>query len=138
MEQSQQTFAAWVTKILDVKKHERNTSELKAELWISRNRIPHNIKQKIMRYVRLRLQEGKDVDVGNLLPILPFALGMAVKKHLCFPILKTVSQLNECLGFDNLGTKSTKFSSLLLHLLIFLFELNLFYLSIGSNATKHG
>ncbi|GMN66540.1 hypothetical protein TIFTF001_035605 [Ficus carica] len=91
--ESQQTFAAWVTKILDVKKHERNTSELKAELWISRNRIPHNIKQKIMRYVRLRLQEGKDVDVGNLLPILPFALGMSVKKHLCFPILKTVPML---------------------------------------------
>ncbi|XP_024020983.1 putative cyclic nucleotide-gated ion channel 13 isoform X1 [Morus notabilis] len=88
-----ETFAEWVTKILDVKKHDRNTSELKAELWISRNRIPHDIKQKIMRYVRLRLQEGKDVDISNLLPILPFALGMSVKKHLCFPMLKKVPML---------------------------------------------
>lgn len=87
-----QTFAAWVTKILDVKKHEKNTSELKAELWISKNGLTPDMKKKIMRYVRLRLQEGKDVDIGNILPILPYELGFSLKKLLCCPTLKKVSK----------------------------------------------
>ncbi|KAF4380233.1 hypothetical protein F8388_024526 [Cannabis sativa] len=83
-----ESFAAWVTKILDVKKHEKNTSEQKAELWISRNGIPVGIEPKVMKYVQLRLQEGKDVDIEHLLHILPLTLGMSIKKHMCFPILK--------------------------------------------------
>ncbi|PON97036.1 Ion transport domain containing protein [Trema orientale] len=90
-QQKSETFAAWVTKILDVKKHERNTTEHKAELWILKNRIPLDIRPKIMRYVRLRLQEGKDVDIAHLLHILPLSLGMSIKKHICFPMLKKVS-----------------------------------------------
>ncbi|XP_062119873.1 putative cyclic nucleotide-gated ion channel 13 [Humulus lupulus] len=85
-----ETFAAWVTKILDVKKHERNTIEHKTELWISRNGIPEDIKPKIMKYAQLRLQEGKDVNIQHLLQILPLTLGMSIKKHMCFPILKKV------------------------------------------------
>ncbi|XP_030500455.2 putative cyclic nucleotide-gated ion channel 13 isoform X2 [Cannabis sativa] len=85
-----ESFAAWVTKILDVKKHEKNTSEQKAELWISRNGIPVGIEPKVMKYVQLRLQEGKDVDIEHLLHILPLTLGMSIKKHMCFPILKKV------------------------------------------------
>ncbi|GMN69471.1 hypothetical protein TIFTF001_038521 [Ficus carica] len=38
-----------------------------------------DLKLKIMRCVRLRLQEGKDVDVGHLIHILPFAPGMLLK-----------------------------------------------------------
>ena len=79
---------------MDEEKHERNTTEQKAELWISRNKIPFDLLgKKITRYVRLRLQEGIDVDVGieNILPILPYALEVDVKKHFCLPMLRKVS-----------------------------------------------
>ncbi|PON60396.1 Voltage dependent potassium channel [Parasponia andersonii] len=57
---------------------------------ISKNRIPLDTRPKIMRYVWLRLQEGKDVDIAHLLHILPLSLGMSIKKHICFPMLKKV------------------------------------------------
>ncbi|PON97037.1 Voltage dependent potassium channel [Trema orientale] len=89
-----ETFAAWVTKILDMKKRERNiTAEQKTELWISKNGIPDDIRQKITSFVRLTLQEGEDVDIGHLLHVLPSSLGMSIKKHLCFPMLKKVPML---------------------------------------------
>ncbi|XP_062119872.1 cyclic nucleotide-gated ion channel 1-like [Humulus lupulus] len=85
-----EAFATWVTKLLDVKKHERSTMGQKVELWISKNEIPQDIKQKIMKYVQFRLQEGKDVDIQHLLHTLPPTLGMSIKRHICFPLLKKV------------------------------------------------
>ncbi|XP_062119878.1 cyclic nucleotide-gated ion channel 1-like isoform X2 [Humulus lupulus] len=84
-------FAAWVTKILGVKKYDRNTTEQKAELWISENELfDENVTSKIKKFIQLRFQEGKEVDNINILHVLPFSLGMYIKKHLCFPILKRV------------------------------------------------
>ncbi|XP_062119879.1 cyclic nucleotide-gated ion channel 1-like isoform X1 [Humulus lupulus] len=84
-------FAAWVTKILGVKKYDRNTTEQKAELWISKNELfDENVTSKIKKFIQLRFQEGKEVDNINILHVLPFSLGMYIKKHLCFPILKRV------------------------------------------------
>ncbi|KAM6555389.1 hypothetical protein CsatB_002408 [Cannabis sativa] len=87
-------FAAWVNKILGVKKYERNTIEEKAELWISKNEISKlDETPKIKKFIELRFEEGQDVDIVNLLYVLPFSLGMLIKKHMCFPILKKVSLL---------------------------------------------
>ncbi|XP_062119868.1 cyclic nucleotide-gated ion channel 1-like [Humulus lupulus] len=84
-------FAAWVTKILGVKKYDRNTAEQKAELWISKNELfDENVTSKIKKFIQLRFQIGKEVDNINILHVLPFSLGMYIKKHLCFPILKKV------------------------------------------------
>ncbi|XP_062074777.1 probable cyclic nucleotide-gated ion channel 10 [Humulus lupulus] len=84
-----ETFSAWVNKILDVNKHEKKAIE-QANSWISKNGIPNDIKPKILKYVQLRLQEGKDVDIEHVLDILPSKLGMSIKKHMCFPVLRKV------------------------------------------------
>ena len=80
----EQKLADWVTKIIDLRKHEMM-------LWISKHNIPDDIKPEIMRYIRLTLQEGKDVDIVHLLHVIPFSLGMSIKKHICLPMLKKVS-----------------------------------------------
>ncbi|KAF4380223.1 hypothetical protein F8388_024516 [Cannabis sativa] len=72
----------------------RNTIEEKAELWISKNEISKlDETPKIKKFIELRFEEGQDVDIVNLLYVLPFSLGMLIKKHMCFPILKKVSLL---------------------------------------------
>ncbi|GMN44233.1 hypothetical protein TIFTF001_013432 [Ficus carica] len=86
-------FAEWVTKILDEEKHEKDTKEQQAELWMENSKIPDDMRSKITQYVRLRMREGKDVDVRSLLSVIPSKLGLSVKKHLCFPILKKVPML---------------------------------------------
>ncbi|XP_030500231.2 cyclic nucleotide-gated ion channel 1 [Cannabis sativa] len=85
-----ETFAGWVTKLMKVEKSEGSTMEQKVELWISKNGIPDDLGSKIMNYVRFRMQEEKDVDIEYLLRILPPTLGVSIKKHMCFSILKKV------------------------------------------------
>ncbi|XP_062119888.1 cyclic nucleotide-gated ion channel 1-like isoform X1 [Humulus lupulus] len=85
-----ETFAAWVTKILDLKKNVNSTSEKKADLWLSKNDIPQDLKRIIKKYIQMRLQDGKDVDIDHILHILPLSQGMLIKKHMCFPMLKKV------------------------------------------------
>ena len=87
----EQGFAEWVTKILDEEKHEKDTKEQQAELWMENSKIPDDMRSKITQYVRLRMRQGKDVDVRSLLSVIPSKLGLSVKKHLCFAILKKVS-----------------------------------------------
>ncbi|KAL5568128.1 hypothetical protein UlMin_024703 [Ulmus minor] len=94
-----ESFAEWVTKIVDAGKNKKNMSELSAELWISANHIPSNMKKNIMRYLRLRLQEGnQEVDVVNILHILPSSLRTSIKKHLCLDILIKVPMLKSMSG----------------------------------------
>ena len=85
METFYQSFSSWVTKIMNVKRRDGNT-----ELWIKKNEIEADKKKKILQYVELRLSEGKDINVENLMSILPTELGLSIKKFLCFPILKKV------------------------------------------------
>ncbi|KAL5555187.1 hypothetical protein UlMin_037423 [Ulmus minor] len=94
-QQNSESFAEWVTRIEDAKKLEKSTTERSAELWISKNNIPSNMKREIMRYVRLRLLEGNVVDSRNILPVLPLSLGISVKKHLCLETLKKVPMLQK-------------------------------------------
>ncbi|XP_062119858.1 cyclic nucleotide-gated ion channel 1-like isoform X2 [Humulus lupulus] len=85
-----ETIAASVTKILDVKKKKvmNSTSEKKADLWLSKNEIPEDLKRIIKKYIGMRLQDGKDVDIDHILHILPLSQAMLLKKHMCFPMLK--------------------------------------------------
>ena len=61
--------------------------------WISDNGIANNKKKEIMQHMRWRLQEGKDVNVVNILGALPDSLVQFVTKHLCLDTLKKVSTL---------------------------------------------
>uniref|UniRef100_A0A803PJP7 Cyclic nucleotide-binding domain-containing protein n=1 Tax=Cannabis sativa TaxID=3483 RepID=A0A803PJP7_CANSA len=87
---SHETFAAWVTKLSDMKKHESSTMEQKVELWISKNGIPNDLKLKIKNYVKFKLQEGKDINIEHLMYILPPTLRICMTEHMCFSILKKV------------------------------------------------
>ncbi|EXB40710.1 hypothetical protein L484_007293 [Morus notabilis] len=99
-QQTTESFAEWMTNVLDEKKLEQRTLERSAELWISRNKIcGNNLRKTIMGYVRLRMRHGKDVDIGNLLPVLPLSHRMSLKKHLCWDTLNKVPML------ENLDTK---------------------------------
>lgn len=81
----EQEFVKYVTTMLQGK------TEKQAESWIKYHKIPHEMSLRIMHYVRLKMREGEDVDVRNLLCILPPMLRNLVKKHLCFPIVKKAS-----------------------------------------------
>ncbi|XP_062119892.1 cyclic nucleotide-gated ion channel 1-like [Humulus lupulus] len=72
---------------MDVEKHEL---QQKAEFWISKNGICQDMETSIMKYAKLRLQKGRDVDIEHLLHILPSTLGKSIKEHICFPLLKKV------------------------------------------------
>ena len=67
--------------------------ENKADLWLSNNEIPEDLKPKVVQCIQLRLQDGKDVGIDKILNILPLSQGMLIKKHMCFPLLKKVSYL---------------------------------------------
>ncbi|KAL5568105.1 hypothetical protein UlMin_024680 [Ulmus minor] len=91
-EQQRERVAEFVTKTVNAKKLEKNTTYKSTELykWISDNGIPNNMKKEFMQHMRLRLQEGKDVDVVNILGVLPHQLVQFVRKHLCLETLKKV------------------------------------------------
>ena len=65
--------------------------DLEIELWISKNGLSQEMKEKIMDMVKDRLEEEKDVDVQNLLNILSPELRKSIKRLLCFNTLKKVS-----------------------------------------------
>ncbi|KAL5568136.1 hypothetical protein UlMin_024711 [Ulmus minor] len=92
--------AEFVIKTVNTKKLEKNTAYRSTELykWISDNGIPNNRKKKIMQHMRLRLQEGKDVDVVNILGVLPHSLVQFVTKHLCLDTLKKVPMIKTKYG----------------------------------------
>lgn len=73
------------------KRQQTKMKERDAEMWILRNGIPEDVKPIIMRYIRYRLQDNKDVDVESLLSLLPMEHRTTLKEHLCMPMLKKVS-----------------------------------------------
>lgn len=59
-------------KVRIEKKREKKDREVEA--WLSKNGIPLEKKAKIMETVLLLLKENKEVDVENILSILPLQL----------------------------------------------------------------
>ncbi|KAL5568090.1 hypothetical protein UlMin_024665 [Ulmus minor] len=99
--EQRERVAEFVIKTVNAKKLEKNTTYRWTELskWISDNGIPDdNRKQEIMQYMRVRLHEGKDVDVVNILGVLPHSLVKFVRKHLCLDTLKKVPMVKNKYG----------------------------------------
>ncbi|XP_062119882.1 cyclic nucleotide-gated ion channel 1-like [Humulus lupulus] len=88
-----ETFPGLVIKLLDVKKHEKNAAERKAKSWIQQFESLEPKIETIMEYARLRLQEGKDVDIVHLCHILPSSLEVSIKKLICLPMINKVPLL---------------------------------------------
>ncbi|XP_030936082.1 putative cyclic nucleotide-gated ion channel 13 [Quercus lobata] len=63
------------------------------EIWMFKYRLPVEMKNEIMQNVDRRLERKKNVFVENLLRHLPEELRKAIKRYLCFDLLKTVPVL---------------------------------------------
>ncbi|CAB4313478.1 unnamed protein product [Prunus armeniaca] len=67
--------------------------DLEIQLWMSRNGLPDDMKTVIMKNVKQRLEQDKDVDVENLFSILSRNNKKSIKRHLCMNTLKKVPML---------------------------------------------
>lgn len=61
------------------------------ESWLSQNGLPCNMKREIMKHVKEEVEENKDVDVENILSILPSKQKSVINEWLRLAILKKVS-----------------------------------------------
>ncbi|XP_062119865.1 cyclic nucleotide-gated ion channel 1-like [Humulus lupulus] len=67
--------------------------EQEIEFWIEKNGLPKEEKALIMQKVKHKLKENREVDVENLLSILPSEDRKRIKHLLCFPLLQKVPML---------------------------------------------
>lgn len=68
--------------------------ELDIKLWMSRNKLPDEMKERIISCIQHRLKENKDFDTEKPIPHLSnINLVKEIKRHLCLPLLKKVSLL---------------------------------------------
>ncbi|KAK9913515.1 hypothetical protein M0R45_037328 [Rubus argutus] len=66
---------------------------LEVDLWLSRKGLPSYLKEVIMHIVQQKLEQNKDVQVENILSILPSAHSKYIKRYLCLATLKKVPML---------------------------------------------
>lgn len=67
------------------------TKDLEVDLWLSRKGIPKVLKELIMRTVERRIEENKDVQVENILTLLPVRHSNYIKRYMRLATLKKVS-----------------------------------------------
>lgn len=76
---------------LEEMKLKMRVKEREIDLWLSRTELPDMTKQKIMYNVRSILEEEKDINLKTMFSHHSLNLKSEIKRHLCLPILKTVS-----------------------------------------------
>ncbi|PRQ60444.1 putative potassium channel, voltage-dependent, ERG [Rosa chinensis] len=69
------------------------TKDLEVDLWLSRKGIPKVLKELIMQTVERRIEENKDVQVENILSLLPVRHSNFIKRYLRLATLKKVPML---------------------------------------------
>ncbi|BBG93749.1 cyclic nucleotide gated channel 1 [Prunus dulcis] len=85
--QMQATKSEEMRKKIKIKK-------LDIQSWISKNKVPDDIKKEIMKSVKQKLKEHKDADLQNdLYSILPGKTRTSLKRCLCMDAFKTVPML---------------------------------------------
>ncbi|PQQ11122.1 cyclic nucleotide-gated ion channel 1-like [Prunus yedoensis var. nudiflora] len=85
--QMQATKSEEMRKKIKIKK-------LDIQSWISKNKVPDDIKKEIMKSVKQKLKEHKDADLHNdLYSILPGKTRTSLKRCLCMDAFKTVPML---------------------------------------------
>ena len=58
-------------------------------MWVLNNEIPKDMWEMIVHYAQCKLH-GKDVNLKNLLPVLPVEYRDSIKKRLCLDALNNV------------------------------------------------
>ncbi|KAH7538193.1 hypothetical protein FEM48_Zijuj03G0172900 [Ziziphus jujuba var. spinosa] len=74
--------------VIGSKKHEMQVETTKRNFVDAKEMIPENMKAILLRYVRRKLEDKKDIDVKNLLSILPIEYKESLKKHFCLASLE--------------------------------------------------
>ncbi|XP_060675341.1 cyclic nucleotide-gated ion channel 1 [Ziziphus jujuba] len=72
------------------KEHEMQLKMLSTRLWMKENNIPEDMKPTLLQHVRCRLEDNKDIDLRNMLSILPREDKNMLKKHFCLASIKKV------------------------------------------------
>nr|XP_048326821.1 cyclic nucleotide-gated ion channel 1-like [Ziziphus jujuba var. spinosa] len=70
------------------KEHEMQLKMLSTRLWMKENNIPEDMKPTLLQHVRCRLEDNKDIDLRNMLSILPREGKNTLKKHFCLASIK--------------------------------------------------
>nr|XP_011470223.1 PREDICTED: cyclic nucleotide-gated ion channel 1-like [Fragaria vesca subsp. vesca] len=88
-----QTYMQLATTKSEAIREKMKDKDLEIQRWMSRNRLPDDMKIVIIENVSQKLEENKDVHVENLLPILPRKDRRSIKRLLCMDALKKVPML---------------------------------------------
>ena len=79
------------SQMSEEKQMKMNDEKRTINIWMSKYKLPKEMKEKIIQYVEQNLERNRDVNVQNLWSHIPRDTSRAVKCHLCMDLLKTVS-----------------------------------------------
>ncbi|XP_061999075.1 cyclic nucleotide-gated ion channel 1-like [Rosa rugosa] len=68
---------------------------LDLEVWMQRNKIPNELKKKIIKSIKKKLEEDKDANLENLFSILPWDTRKDLKRFLCVNALRNEPMLKD-------------------------------------------
>ncbi|KAK9907218.1 hypothetical protein M0R45_038286 [Rubus argutus] len=88
-----QAYVQFATARSEKLRRKMKTKNLEVELWLSRKGLPSNLKEVIMHIIQQTLEQNKDVQVENILSILPSAHSKYIKRYLRLATLKKVPML---------------------------------------------
>lgn len=64
------------------------------DVWMQRNEIPDELKKRIIKSIKKKLEEDKDANLENLFNILPWDTRKDLKRFLCTKALINVCSSN--------------------------------------------
>lgn len=102
-----QTYMQLTTERSEEVIQKMKLKERDIELWITRNELDDNLRRQIMPNIQRIYEQNMDVDAHNPLPHLPMELRKDIKRYLCLPLLKKVSDSFLSL-FLEMAKKSTR------------------------------
>ncbi|BFG23528.1 hypothetical protein CerSpe_098020 [Prunus speciosa] len=85
-----QTYLQFATTRSEKLRRKLKTKDLEIDLWLSRKGLPKNLKEVIMQVVQQKLEQNKDVQVENILSVLPLVHSNFIRRYLRLATLKNV------------------------------------------------
>ncbi|KAK9907217.1 hypothetical protein M0R45_001989 [Rubus argutus] len=67
--------------------------DVEVDLWLNRKGLPSNFKEVIMNFIQQKLEQNEDVEVENILSVLPSAHRKYITLYLRLAALKKVRML---------------------------------------------
>ncbi|KAM5551234.1 cyclic nucleotide-gated ion channel 1-like [Rosa sericea] len=88
-----QTYLQFATTRSEKIRRKMKTKKLEVDLWLFRKGLPSNLKEVIMQFIQKKLEQNNDVQVENILSVLPSAHSKYIKRYLRLATLKKVPML---------------------------------------------